>query len=76
MPFRYRGDAGDLYWPCLNIMTGTAILKRCLQMAGGNPLLAAQYHNAGPSGKTFNGPITSGSSKTSRAPRSKRRLKA
>jgi hypothetical protein len=56
MPFWYRGGAGDLYGPYLNIMTGTAILKQYLKLANGNLLLAAQYYNAGPNGRTFNGP--------------------
>ena len=56
MPFWYRGDATDLNGPYLNIMTGTAILKQYLDLAKGNLLLAAQYYNAGPNGKTFNGP--------------------
>lgn len=56
MPFWYGGDARDLHGPYLNIMTGSAILKRYLELAKGNLLLAAQYYNAGPNGKTFNGP--------------------
>ena len=56
MPFWHRGHAEDLYAPYLNIMTGTAILKQYLELAKGNLLLTAQYYNAGPNGKTFNGP--------------------
>ena len=56
MPFWYRGNADDLYAPYLNVMTGSSILKHYLEMARGNLLLAAQYYNAGPNGKTFNGP--------------------